>query len=206
MLPDAAIGAIVAAIIAAAISLLTLIIAKENKISEFRQEWVNELRNDIASAISSVSTINLLFGTEQQNGHKKEYVEAWTRTSETLARVELRLNLTETDHEGLQMLIREAEALIRNGEQGVYNQQAAETLQDRVVLQTQTILKREWNRVRDGEPIFQLAKSISAAIFVIVPIIAFVAFVLSQSCPDSCEAKSSRATQVTKSNAVNNLP
>ena len=42
-IPDQAIGAIAAALIAGLISLLGLIISKEQKVSDFRQAWIDAL-------------------------------------------------------------------------------------------------------------------------------------------------------------------
>jgi hypothetical protein len=47
-IPDQAVGAVIAAIIAGSIALLGLIISKEQKVSEFRQQWIDALRQDIA--------------------------------------------------------------------------------------------------------------------------------------------------------------
>ena len=41
-------GLIVAAIIAGAVAFVSLIISKEQSISEFRQQWIDELRKDVA--------------------------------------------------------------------------------------------------------------------------------------------------------------
>jgi hypothetical protein len=49
--PNEAVGAIVAAIIAGIVALLGLIISKEQKVSEFRQQWIDALRQDIAAVI-----------------------------------------------------------------------------------------------------------------------------------------------------------
>lgn len=48
-IPPVAIGAIGAALIAATVSLLGLIISKEQKTSEFRQAWIDALRSDLGS-------------------------------------------------------------------------------------------------------------------------------------------------------------
>ena len=48
-LPDVAIGTMIAAFIAGLVSLLSLIISKEQKVSEFRQAWIDALRAEISS-------------------------------------------------------------------------------------------------------------------------------------------------------------
>lgn len=51
-LPDQAVGGIVAALIAGGVALLGLIISKEQEVSEFRQQWIDALREDIAAVIA----------------------------------------------------------------------------------------------------------------------------------------------------------
>ena len=50
-----ALGAIFAALIAGFFSYLNLIISKESKISEFRQDWVDHLRTEIGNYAASVN-------------------------------------------------------------------------------------------------------------------------------------------------------
>lgn len=45
---DAGIASVIAAIIAAAVAGVGLVITKENKTSEFRQDWIDGLRNELA--------------------------------------------------------------------------------------------------------------------------------------------------------------
>src|SRR5690606_14295723 len=56
--PPLAIGAIVAALITGLVSFLGLIISKENKVSEFRQDWINSLRSELADLISHANAIH----------------------------------------------------------------------------------------------------------------------------------------------------
>lgn len=56
-IPPLAIGAITAALITAAISLLGLIISKEQKVSEFRQAWIDALRTELSSVISHANAL-----------------------------------------------------------------------------------------------------------------------------------------------------
>jgi len=56
--PDAAIGAVVAALIAGIVSLLGLIISKEQKTSEFRQAWIDALRCDLTAFLTQINAIH----------------------------------------------------------------------------------------------------------------------------------------------------
>jgi hypothetical protein len=57
-----AVGAFVAALIAGMFSYLNMIATKENKVSEFRCEWIKELRNEISTFTAAIQ--NLTFITE----------------------------------------------------------------------------------------------------------------------------------------------
>src|SRR2546425_12855989 len=52
-----AIGAVMAAIIAAGISFLVTVLSKEQKTSEFRQAWIDALRNDLSEFISTIDAL-----------------------------------------------------------------------------------------------------------------------------------------------------
>jgi hypothetical protein len=161
---DISFGAIGAAAIGAVVSLLTLIISKEGKTSEFRQAWIDALRSDIAEAISKTSLLLMILYDRHENGETKGLNETFAQTSAALARIELRLNLLEEDHVALRDLVREAEEMIGFAEDGVYDPVKAADLSNRTVHQTQIILKKEWDRVRRGEATFQLTKSCAALI------------------------------------------
>ena len=156
------IGAVGVAIIGAIVSLVSLILSKEAKVSEFRQHWIGGLRDDIANAVSSVSTLLIVLNGK---GDARVLHEWWSKTQVHLSRIELRLNRDKPDHALLIALIRETELMIRRAEEGKYEQKEAENLQDRVTAASVIILKREWERVKRGEAAFRVAK-IMASLFI----------------------------------------
>lgn len=159
-------GAVGAAAIGAIVSLLTLIISKEAKTSEFRQLWIDALRTDVAEAISSTSMLLPLLSEREEGAAFKTVHAEFGKTTAALARIELRLNLLEDDHVALRDLIRETEQMVRDAENRSYDPEAAEDLSCRVISQTQAILKREWDRVRDGETTFQVTKACALLLLV----------------------------------------
>lgn len=58
MAVDITFGAVGAALIAAIVSLIGLILGKEQKTSEFRQEWINSLRAEITQFVTNVTAIS----------------------------------------------------------------------------------------------------------------------------------------------------
>ncbi len=54
-------GAILAAVIAGAFSFLSLVMSKEQKVSEFRQDWINSLREDICKFVSAIVHLSAVY-------------------------------------------------------------------------------------------------------------------------------------------------
>lgn len=48
-----AVATIIAALIGIIVAVTTAVISKEQKISEFRQDWINEMRKDVASLLTT---------------------------------------------------------------------------------------------------------------------------------------------------------
>ncbi|OAZ18301.1 hypothetical protein AYK88_26720 [Klebsiella aerogenes] len=80
-------GAIIAALIAGFIAFIGMVIAKENKISEFRQEWIKELRGNIAKLFK-------LYGAAKKDSGLKidERNEKFNEINEVIATIRLHLN------------------------------------------------------------------------------------------------------------------
>lgn len=146
---------VIAGVIAALASLLGLVISKESKVSEFRQKWIDELRKDIAAALSLAGEYagNRLLG--QSSGSTE-------KINQKVALIRLRLNLEEEDHEALFQSIKSLK------EQAVNLPPAPNSA---VLLASQhafgvavadsadiaaKVLKREWNVVKSGERVYKI--------------------------------------------------
>lgn len=165
------VGGIVAALIAGNFSLLNLIIAKEHKISEFRQAWIDSLRAEIATYISAVQQLcsrHELY-TQSYAPNKpsaKSYLEfhaenkdMFNIASDSFTKIYLRLNRREKTPEKRRLNIRFLRKL--NAIRSSYNNKKfsearaqCHQLRDFAI----PLLKAEWDRVRDGEPMYQRAK------------------------------------------------
>ena len=55
---DISVGAVGAAIIAGLVSLFGLIIGKEQKVSEFRQAWIDDLRKCLVAYLVNINAIS----------------------------------------------------------------------------------------------------------------------------------------------------
>lgn len=168
MIPDTAVGPISAAIIAAAISTISLIISKENKTSEFRQDWINSFRKDISLIVTHCSALHAYASIKHTNSTRneevvwKETLPMMTEANSAISRIDLMLNLKETDHLLLSTSLRNLEKAITNSQQ---LEKVGEILVQ-ITVNSKKILKYEWERVKQGEKTFRIAKAIGGCSFI----------------------------------------
>lgn len=156
-----------AAFIAAVLGFAGLVIAKENKTSEFRQQWIDALRQDLADYIAAVRVIaqdhkrfaSLSGSAEQGVKFASELRDVYFASSSALARIRLRVNPDDPDAE-LKSLNRELLSKIKEAQDylAAGDYQPALVVTNHLHLQAAPILKLEWERVKRGEKIYQLAK------------------------------------------------
>jgi hypothetical protein len=165
MLPKEAFGTVVAAVIAAFISLVGLIISKENKVSEFRQAWIDSLRAEVAAVITHGYAIFQAF--DSVVGLPEDALLGWqdVRTDfvnleEAAAKIRLRVNPTEKPSIALLEVLREHEALFLKYD-GVPDLNKLVPISTRLSEVTQVVLQQEWRRVKFGEPIYRMARWIA---------------------------------------------
>jgi len=175
---------ILAALIAGAVSLVTITLSKEQKISEFRQAWIDALRADLASfffssrAFSRAMEARRIHGIESKDPGKVLFTpekigEIRATAAESFYRIKLRLNPDEAEHKELLRLLWQAIADQNVSLQGVgptHDEVLAAV--DRAADFAGPVLKAEWKRVKEGEKPYRVIR-ISATVVVIVALIAF---------------------------------
>lgn len=165
-----AIATVVAALIAAAMSFISLTLNKEQKTSEFRQAWIDGLREDLAAFFACARSFAratqelAAFGKGSKDGAPLAITEDKVsdiryQIAENRYRIQLRLNAKESEHQILLSLMQIAldaqnKMLAGKGDtaailDGIEN--AAE--------HSTRILKSEWERVKRGEFAFRLARN-----------------------------------------------
>lgn len=166
-----AIGAIVAALIAGAFSYFNLVSAKETKVSEFRQAWIDALRSEISTYVSrlvAVTTLGEYIHTNLEDTKKYDIDLIRERSrhfEEILAAhtsIRLRINRHETDRAAKRLNDSFLSALSNTHDN--YTRGNKEALSSDLVALSDAaapLLKFEWNRVRDGEPVYRHAKRIA---------------------------------------------
>jgi hypothetical protein len=164
----AAAAALLVAMIAGAFSLFGLIISKEQEVSRLRQSWIDSLRTDIAILaarafqIQSYAKMNGSADLAQRwEATKVDYVEL----NQASIRIKLRLNSDEPESKAILQHMTEMEQLFNE----LDDPKACERIANIVTAlesKAPVLLKKEWNRVKRGEPIFRVAKAGAAILFV----------------------------------------
>lgn len=155
------IGVILAALIGGFFSLISLIISKEQKTSEFRQQWVDSLRQEISDHIAA--TITLSGMRESQSISNEQFLndasEEQQRVASTYTAIKLRVNPNEPDQKIKKLndeFLDELEKCRR-----LYNRsqwQEARKSCNRLTSAAIPMLKAEWERVKRGEQVYVWAK------------------------------------------------
>ncbi len=160
------IATIAAALIAGSFSYLALVVSKENKISELRQKWIDELREEIAEFIASLRLMD----------HDRGLL-ARGLPSEAI----LKEKLTSFAQGYENCVLNTNKILLRLNPEGEKNQKSADVISELKFIQdamsggkmdiatanipklrekSQALLRAEWKRVKKGEPIFYWSKYI----------------------------------------------
>lgn len=163
-IPDAAIGAVAAASIGGLLAFLGLVIAKENKTSEFRQTWIDALRQDLAKMISSANAIRgaASVGFASKEELFKAIERHFVDINQAVTSIRLRLNQDEPACKPILDGIERLEMLMIDW--SPIDISACRTCEKEILAHSRKFLKNEWKRVRRGEPMFYLTKSIGLAL------------------------------------------
>jgi hypothetical protein len=165
-----AIATLVAALITAAVSFVNLTLTKEQKTSEFRQGWIDGLREELASFLAAARAFTR--AVEILNTYGPDYKDKTAlrisdekvgdlryQAAESLCKIQLRLNPNEPEHQELLRLLRRAiseQNAMLNNKTGIEETMKAIEL---VSEYAQPVLKKEWERVKKGELPFRIARN-----------------------------------------------
>jgi hypothetical protein len=171
-----AVGAVVASIIAGAFSYFNLVTAKETKVSEFRQEWINELRKEISLYVSSMQalvTLEEYLGVHLEDELRnmeiiKRRADLHDATLNAYNSIHLRINKNEDDEKAKKI----NDTFILSIEEAHLQRNAGEIDDlgyhlELVITNAEALLKHEWNRVRDGEKSYRRAKNSALTLLVL---------------------------------------
>jgi hypothetical protein len=156
-------GTVLAALIAAAISLVGLLISKDQKTTEFRQAWIDRLRDDVAEFLSYHSLMS--FQIRLKDPERKNEADFQRETFDSMrgeilkmervhAAILLRLNPKEHSH----IVSKLEEIKSFYGEEVILSSSLMQKHEDELLAMFQKELKKEWSRVKSGEWAFRIAK------------------------------------------------
>jgi|HubBroStandDraft_2_1064218.scaffolds.fasta_scaffold02766_1 hypothetical protein len=173
-------GAITAAVIAGLFSYFSLILSKEQKLSEFRQCWIDGLRDDLSSFIAAVLSVAYLDDVYRKHyGERLNFIDLATAIREphmkaSICFSHIMLRLNPHDESAVQRdLIRVLEE-VRNAFAATDYDTASNKFPE-LREKAQLVLKAEWERVKSGERTYQWSKRIT--LLVLAGALAIGAFV-----------------------------
>lgn len=170
-----AVGAIAAALIAGFFSFLNLITSKEQKVSEFRQQWINELRQEIADHTAAVTYLSIAYGAyREKHPDDKDRLEFYDSVREsyekvvgTFTSISLRINPNEKNKRLAAINSEFLEALHKTRK--LFNEVDLKEsrLQCNVIREKSIpLLKEEWKRVKRGELTYRVSKGVAALVLI----------------------------------------
>ncbi|AOH84535.1 hypothetical protein AWL63_11715 [Sphingomonas panacis] len=164
---DISIGAVGAALIAGVVSLLGLIISKEQKTSEFRQAWVDALRSEITAYLTSFNAIADAVGVtyKDQAEKVKALAPLYSQLNQASFAITLRVNPDERRSKAVLVCMKRFQQLTANDS----NMTPANIrpIELDFLNASKDLLKYEWNRVKRGELTFVITKVLAALVVIV---------------------------------------
>lgn len=203
-------GAIIAALIAGLFSFFSLVLSKEQKLSELRESWIEGLRDDLATFAAGMQSIEQLErGYNEDHSHPPKLNERHgallaplTTTRIAYTRILLRLNPGDKSV-ATQSLISVLKKIADLSNQARY-EEAADCIPE-MREQAQLVLKAEWQRVKQGEPTFRWSKRIALTLLAATMILGTYLAIHSGTQRNNHSVKtSSNVAAITKAGTSNN--
>jgi hypothetical protein len=158
-------GAVIAGFMTGAVSLISLIISKEQKITEYRESRRQRIREETAQFLAEIDTLFKLYESEL----KYRKIEKFNDQQLANFRVKNKINLCHLSEMRHRMYLRtigersqKLRSLLLQIENEFYGNQAKQielnNLRDLIIAEVQLILSDEWGKVKRGEPIYKRAE------------------------------------------------
>ncbi len=171
------ITAVIAAVIAGAASFIVTVLSKEQKTSEFRQAWIDGLRNDIAQYLAAAGAFNQSVILKTRLGRNaadfEKFHDSQQETIRRMLTCYYRIHLRLNSHEHALLLERLdyfREYLTNHGSEANTNQIAEVT--SLLINEAEKVMKAEWKRVKRGELIYRVTKYGSLGMLVLAVVCA----------------------------------
>lgn len=166
------IGAVGAAIIAGLVSLLGLVIGKEQKVSEFRQAWIDDLRKCVVAYLVNINSAcdKVRLKKSGKDIDPESLILDYKLLNEASHGIALRVNSDEKPAQLLLASMKDFEALARNSAE--LTPEKIQTVEEKFISAAKLLLKFEWRRVKRGETAFVWTKWI--IVFLLVTLVIFM--------------------------------
>jgi len=157
---DISIGAVGTALIAGLVSLFGLVIGKEQKVSEFRQAWIDQLRKSLVSYLVNINAISdaIRIQRAEKKSNLSAIVSDYKLLNEARNDIILRINHEEQSAKDLLEVMSNFEKLSESNES--LTPQNIRAAENDFIKTSKELLKFEWNRVKQGEKTFYRTKYI----------------------------------------------
>ena len=166
--------ALIAIFVSLVVSLISLVITKENKTSEFRQQWINEIREEISNYLSLLYQYKIAWiifkETSEDNNFVvffKENIEKIKEINKYKETIVFRLNDDDKDDKKLIQLIKEINDILEEKET-IDNDELFKNYHENIVKKSKNLLKLEWERVKKGEPYFKGVKIVFSIVLIVL--------------------------------------
>lgn len=172
---EISVGAVGAAIIAGLVSLLGLIIGKEQKVSEFRQAWIDDLRKCLVSYLVNINAISDVLRAKKAGSKLDDaaLIERYRSLNEASHGITLRVNSDEAPAKELLASMKNFEIIA--GKNADLTPDNIFLIERDFVDSSKRLLKFEWNRVKRGEKVFVWTKYIlSFLIFLMISLFIYI--------------------------------
>ncbi len=152
---EPAVVSAVTALVAVIVGPLVSIFVAKNQInasvvSANRQTWINRLRDELATLVGIVHHLPSAHANGSVSADAA--ITEYGRFVEKFQVIKLLINPKETDHQELIRLIESADKkIIESINKNQANASEFEASGQRIVAQSQIVLKREWERVKNGK-------------------------------------------------------
>ncbi|MFA5982675.1 MAG: hypothetical protein WC782_01555 [Methylococcaceae bacterium] len=176
-------------IITSVVSVITITLAKESKISEFRKAWIDSFVEELSHILAAVKALSVFIDTIRKYG--KNYLEQTClnmdeklvselryKASENLYKIKLKLNPADADQSNLKCSLDELAQAVNfliefNGE--LLDVQRAI---DDVTIKGNKVLDNEWEKVKKGETWFCFIRYAAISIFFLAIVFLLLHFLL----------------------------
>ncbi|MGD0913907.1 MAG: hypothetical protein ABR928_18575 [Terracidiphilus sp.] len=145
-------SAVDTSLIATGAALLGILVTNQAKVSEFRQQWINALRDDAAILITHTFRVHSAKAGEDID-------ESCTLINQISARLRLRLNPKEKETHAVILAMNN----MRDANHNITDFARIKEYVNEFVVAVQRVLKKEWRRVKWGEPLYRIGVAVVVA-------------------------------------------